>query len=70
MCRLSNREVSCRCIQSAAAAAAAAADALCVAMLLWILLLPAAVRHRVPDDQICCWCVESDLSLFFLLIQT
>ena len=33
-----------------------------------VLLLPAAVRHRVPDDQIC-WFIESDPSVFFLLIQ-
>ena len=29
------------------------------------LLLPAAVRHRVPDSQICCWFIESDPSVFF-----
>ena len=49
-CRLSNREVSFICIQSAAAAAAATA-ALCVAILLLLLLLPAAIRHRAPDGQ-------------------
>ena len=36
-----------------------------------VLLLPAAVRHRVlPDDKFCCWFVESDPSVFFLFIQT
>ena len=39
----------------------------CVAILL--LLLSAAVRHRVPDSQICCRFIESDPSVFFLLIQ-
>ena len=34
-----------------------------------VLLLPAAVRHRVPDGQICCWFIESDPSVFFLPIQ-
>ena len=34
-----------------------------------MLLLPAAVRHRVPNVQICCWFVESDPSVFFLFIQ-
>ena len=61
------------CIQSAVAAAA---STLCVAILLLtvvaaaaVLLLPAAVRHRVPDGQICCWFIESDASVFFLFIQ-
>ena len=35
-----------------------------------MLLLPAAVRHRVPDDQICCWFIEYDPSVLFLFIQT
>ena len=34
-----------------------------------VLLLPAAVRHRVPDGQICCWIIESDPSVSFLFIQ-
>ena len=29
-----------------------------------------AVRHRVPDGQICCWFIESHHSVFFLFIQT
>ena len=33
-------------------------------------LLPAAVRHRVPDGQICCWFIEYDSSVLFLFIQT
>ena len=59
------------CIQSAAAAAAA----LCVVLLLLLLqlqlllLLAAAVRHRVPDGKYCCWFINSDSSVFFLLIQ-
>ena len=35
-----------------------------------MLLLLAAVRHRVPDGQIWCWFIESDPSVFFLFIQT
>ena len=35
-----------------------------------VLLLPASVRHRVPDGQIWCWFIESDPSVFFLFIQT
>ena len=31
-----------------------------------MLLLPAVVRHRVPDGQICCWFIESDLRPFFM----
>ena len=70
---MSNREVGFICIQSAAAAVAAA---LYVAMVYTavaaaaVLLLPAAVRHRVPDGQICGWSIESDPSVFFLFIQT
>ena len=30
-----------------------------------VLLLPGAVRHRVPDGKICCWFIESDPSVFF-----
>ena len=30
-----------------------------------VLLLPAAVRHRVPDGQIWCWFIESDPSVLF-----
>ena len=29
-----------------------------------VLLLPAAVRHRVPDDKIYCWFIESYPSVF------
>ena len=49
--RLSRLGVSFICIQSAAVAAVAA--------------VAAAVRHRVPDGQICCWFIESDPSVFF-----
>ena len=42
----------------------------CVVAAAAVLLLPAAVRHRVPDGQICCWFIEFDLSVFFLFIQT
>ena len=35
-----------------------------------VLLLPAAVRHRVPDGQICCWFIESDPGVLFLLFQS
>ena len=35
-----------------------------------MLLLPAAVRHLVPDGQICCWFIEPHPSVFFLFIQT
>ena len=42
---------------------------LCVAAAV-VLLLPAAVRHCVPEGQIGCWFIESDLSVFFLFIQT
>ena len=35
-----------------------------------VLLLPAAVRHRGPDGQICFWFIESDPSVFFLFNQT
>ena len=54
------------CIQSGAAA-------LCVAVLLLLLQLQvvaAAVRHRVSDGNHCCWFIESDSSVFFLVIQT
>ena len=30
----------------------------------------AAVRHRVPDGKNGCWLIESDLSVFFLFIQS
>ena len=30
-------------------------------------LLAAAVRHRVPHGENCCWLIESDSSVFFLL---
>ena len=33
-----------------------------------VLLPPGAVRHRVPDGNICCWFIESDPSVFFLFI--
>ena len=33
-------------------------------------LLPAAVRHRVPEGQFWLWFNESDPSVFFLFIQT
>ena len=46
----------CRCTAVVAAAA--------------VLLLPAAVRHRVPNGQICCWFIESDPSFFIPFIQT
>ena len=54
------------CIQRTAAVAAAAlccytADAAAAAA--------AAVRHRVPDGKICYWFIESDPSVFFVLIQ-
>ena len=60
-------------IQSAAPAVAV--TALCVAtytavVAAAVLLLPAAVCHRVPDGQIWCWFVESDPSVFFLFNQT
>ena len=35
-----------------------------------VLLFPAAVRHRVPDGQICCWFIESDHSVLLLSNQT
>ena len=42
---------------AAAAAAAAPAAAVCcyTALAAAVLLLLAAVRHSVPDGQICCW---------------
>ena len=59
---------------AAVAAAAAATAALCcyiaVVAAATDLLLPAAVRHCVPDGKICCWFIESDPSVFFLFIQT
>ena len=35
-----------------------------------VLLLAAALRHRVPEGKNCCWFVESDPSIFFLFSQT
>ena len=35
-----------------------------------LLLLLAAVRHRVPDGKIVCWFIESGSSVFFLFTQT
>ena len=35
-----------------------------------VLLLPAAVRHRVPDCRLCCWFIGSDPSVFFLIQET
>ena len=35
-----------------------------------VLLLPAAVRHRLSNDQISYWFIESDPSIFLLFIQT
>ena len=35
-----------------------------------VLVLPAAVRHRVPEGQVCCCFIESDPSVLFLFIQT
>ena len=35
-----------------------------------VLLLPAAVRHRVPDGQIYCGFIESDPGVLFLLFQS
>ena len=60
-------------IQSAAPAVAV--TALCVAtytavVAAAVLLLPAAVCHRVPDGQILWWFTESDPSVFLLFIQT
>ena len=71
-CRRRNREVNFIWIQSAVAAAAPCVVT-CTAVVpaAAVLLLPAAVRHRVlPDDKFCCWFVESDPSVFFLFIQT
>ena len=51
------------CIQSAAAAA----PALCAAILLLLLpqlLLPAAVRHRMPHGKICCFTSLSLIPVF------
>ena len=35
-----------------------------------VLLLSAAVRHRVPDDKNCYCFIESDPTVFFLFIKT
>ena len=35
-----------------------------------VLPLPAAVRHRIPDDHICFYFVEFDPSVFLLFVQT
>ena len=35
-----------------------------------VLVLPAAVRHRVPEGQVCCCFIESDPSVLFLFIHT
>ena len=55
---------------AAAAAALGAALGAAVSLLLLQLLLADAVRHCVPDVQMCCWFIGSDSSVFFLLIQT
>ena len=34
------------------------------------MLFPAAIRHRVPGGQTCCWFIESDPIVFFFFIQT
>ena len=50
-------------IQSVAAAAVAAL------VCCYSAVVAAAVCHRVPDGQICCGFVESDLSVFFIQTQ-
>ena len=62
-CRLSNREVGSMCMQSVDSAAAAAAAA---AALRFAASCLRAVRHRVPDGQICCCFIKSDPSDVFL----
>ena len=57
------------CAQSAVAAAAATVLCVAILLLLQLLLLAAAVRHRVPDGNIC-WFIESSSSILFLFIQT
>ena len=68
MFRLSNGELSFIRIQSAAGAALCCSTADLAAAALP--LVRAAVRRRVPDGHICCWFIETDLSVFFLFIQT
>ena len=54
-------ECCCRCCSVCSCTDVAAAT---------VLLLPAAIRHRVPDGQICCWFIDSDPSVFFIFNQT
>ena len=49
--------MSCYTVRTAVVAAAAEAA---------VLLLPAAVRDRVPNGHVRCWYIESDSSIFLL----